>query len=927
MIIEDVVFKILFFYTIIHHQVAVPARSVSLTPLAARGRPGQLPGGITLSSVAQQQSDPAPSPPAVSGPSSDSRRSLPPSVQVSSESSSLQEENVGAEQSSGTAPHAQESSSRNVNHAAPVSNLPSPSPNTANVRISKEEVVRKDSTADTKMSIESIKMPDTNLSGARRSPAKTPNVIRPESRVSVDTLHNLKNFLEESKEPQERVIRGVGHQAFREFCNLVSTLQDRSLVIEDVNIRTLYFTILNFSRFPVNPDMRKYEPLSNFALKLQSFIDLRNLFRKDENIKKIVAEKLESDELDKFEVHVDGLIDSERDFIQNNQEENIITYHRIRNCLIDVTMTRLRVVHTKILSLDSGSAPDIFNDSVKMLKSLMNTHYNGQVLMMEKIRFNFDFLSTILDYLKVVSQTQEEVSIKTVNNLQRLDPMRVMIDSLIKDVSDVVTFHNIETILSQKLCRSYINSIKSVTDTENMSLVQKRGLYSLKNAIFLYKNNIKIGDLPLTNIGLEVAKIISLARFINKDAGIKAAISSRHGAVATNELEALVIANTGRGDEFVMKFAEKNIQLYHSLRNTALEKILMQITLVHSKVKNIEIPQSAKNSAEYHAAIKRLEDIVTADIVTRMLIIEEQKFDFDFLSTILLVWRTETARQEEAAKAAARPPAPAPAPAPVVPTTVVVKRPGPAVAAAASKRLRSEEEAADDPSPLQGRAGAEVINLDDDQEAAAVPRPPTAVTSRRSWPCSSKSASMVAAPRQVRPVATVTPMPPTSAASKLKTPVKGPQVPGKEAGRGQVAARPVTKVATQSNPMQVLDGAGELPIRTKCTLCSDRTSENMMQLVHHYSTAHFREDIGKYIKSQSCPSCSEKFEDKNELIKHVGLVHGTVHLLLTKTERWICDFCVSFNYLNGIFHGVLLTFILCLEKRIPDRGFPEEAFN
>ena len=832
-----------------------------------------------------------------------------------------------AEQSSGTAPHAQESSSRNVNHAAPVSNLPSPSPNTANVRISKEEVVRKDSTADTKMSIESIKMPDTNLSGARRSPANTPNVIRPESRVSVDTLHNLKNFLEESKEPQERVIRGVGHQAFREFCNLVSTLQDRSLVIEDVNIRTLYFTILNFSRFPVNPDMRKYEPLSNFALKLQSFIDLRNLFRKDENIKKIVAEKLESDELDKFEVHVDGLIDSERDFIQNNQEENIITYHRIRNCLIDVTMTRLRVVHTKILSLDSSSAPDIFNDSVKMLKSLMNTHYNGQVLMMEKIRFNFDFLSTILDYLKVVSQTQEEVSIKTVNNLQRLDPMRVMIDSLIKDVSDVVTFHNIETILSQKLCRSYINSIKSVTDTENMSLVQKRGLYSLKNAIFLYKNNIKIGDLPLTNIGLEVAKIISLARFINKDAGIKAAISSRHGAVATNELEALVIANTGRGDEFVMKFAEKNIQLYHSLRNTALEKILMQITLVHSKVKNIEIPQSAKNSAEYHAAIKRLEDIVTADIVTRMLIIEEQKFDFDFLSTILLVWRTETARQEEAAKAAARPPAPAPAPAPVVPTTVVVKRPGPAVAAAPPKRLRSEEEAADDPSPLQGRAGAEVINLDDDQEAAAVPRPPTAVTSRRSWPCSSKSASMVAAPRQVRPVATVTPMPPTSAASKLKTPVKGPQVPGKEAGRGQVAARPVTKVATQSNPMQVLDGAGELPIRTKCTLCSDRTSENMMQLVHHYSTAHFREDIGKYIKTQSCPSCSEKFEDKNELIKHVGLVHGTVHLLLTKTERWICDFCVSFNYLNGMFHRVLLMFILCLEKRIPDRGFPEEAFN
>ena len=72
-------------------------------------------------------------------------------------------------------------------------------------------------------------------------------LFTPKSCISVDTLHNLKDFLESSKEPQERVIRGVGEQAFREFCNLVSTLEDRTLVIEDINIRTLYYTILNFA--------------------------------------------------------------------------------------------------------------------------------------------------------------------------------------------------------------------------------------------------------------------------------------------------------------------------------------------------------------------------------------------------------------------------------------------------------------------------------------------------------------------------------------------------------------------------------------------------------------------------------------------------------------------------------------------------------
>ena len=107
----------------------------------------------------------------------------------------------------------------------------------------------------------------------------------------------------------------------------------------------------------------------------------------------------------------------------------------------------------------------------------------------------------------------------------------------------------------------------------------------------------------------------------------------------------------------------------------------------------------------------------------------------------------------------------------------------------------------------------------------------------------------------------------------------------------------MVKVATVANPMQVIDGQGELPIRSKCTLCNDRSSENMLQFVHHYALMHFREDIGKYVKTDVCPCCSQKFEDRNELIKHVGLVHGAVNLILTKTERWICDFCVSIKIL------------------------------
>ncbi len=774
-------------------------------------------------------------------------------------------------------------------------------------------MIRKVSSKDPTIEMRQLKAPQNTVSVAitqeqsKINIESSPNLLyTPKSCISVDTLHNLKNFLEDSKEPQERVIRGVGEQAFREFCNLVSTLEDRTLVIEDINIRTLYYTILNFSRFPVNYDMKQYEPLSNFALKLQNFIDLRNLFRKDQNIAKIVAEKLEADELDNFDRHVESLLTREKDFIQVNQEINIIIYHRIRNCLIDVTMSRLMVVHSKISSLDTSSAPGIFADSVKMLSSLMATHYNGQVLMMEKIKFNFDFLTTILDYLKKLNPNQGDVNIKNVSTLRKHDPTQIMIDNLCQEVSDPTTFQSLENILSQKLSRAWLNTIKSITDTGNMTMVQKRGVYSIKNAVFLYKNNLRCQDVPLTNISLEVSKIISLSRFINKDFGIKDYIGKKFGEVAPKELEALVAAHTERGDEFVLKFVEKNINLYHSLRNSALEKILKQITLVHSKFKNREVPESAKNSSQYHAAIKRLEDIVTADTVTRMIIIEEQKFDFDFLSTILLVWKTENARLAEAAAKAALP---APVASPIL-TPALLQPPSFSVQSQnvrsrqvmLQSQVRADEEDVDDPSPTP----ADVISIDDDQDMTTVPR--------MAWPgpVRPKTAASVVTPRMPRPVATVSPQTRMSSSGDL--------------GRGQGGFKSIVKVATVANPMQVIDGQGELPIRTKCTLCNDRSSENMLQLIHHYALVHFREDIGKYIRTDVCPCCSQTFENRNELVKHVGLVHGAINLVLTKTERWICDFCVSIDCIS-ISYSTSLKYFLFLEKRVFDRRVPEEAFN
>ena len=729
-------------------------------------------------------------------------------------------------------------------------------------------------------------------------------------KITVDSLHELKEDLEQKLEPQKRVINGVGQQAFKEFCSLVSTLNDRSLVIEDLNIKTLYYTIYNFSMFPVHQDLRQCEPLSNFALKLQPFVDLRNLFKKDENIRKIVADKLEQNELDNFEMVVEKLCTTMTDFVLVDQDANLLRYHRVRNCLIDNMMSRLKVIHNKIETLDTSAAPEIFRDSAKMLSSLMNTHYNGQVLMMEKIKFNFDFLTTILDYLKVLTASQEEVSIKNMQKIQQLDPLKAVIRNLSKDVSNTALLLSIENILTQKLCRAYINTMNAaVKDDVEITTDHKRGIYSIKNAILLYKSNYKLEDQPLTNVALEVSKIVSLLNFINKDTGIRSAIVNKHGEVAIKELETLVKAHSERKDDFVTKFAEKNIKLYHSLRNTALERILKQITLVHSKVKNIDIPESAKNSTQYHHAIQRLEDIVTAESVSKMLIIEEQKFDFDFLSTILLVWKSETAKQaeekrleeekrqeeiqkqeekkkaeekrweaEEMRQAEEKKQKELTKPTVVtsqvqIPATVVVKKTSSAFIS------RVDEENVDDPE-------SSVIEIDDDTpiiEKINVVAP----SSRRSW--SNKSNMSVVNSRNVRPVATVTPMQPITHVVPYQASYTDNFNKKRDNWTSQNAS--ASKIATKSNLMQIIDGKGELPIRTKCHLCNDRESSNMLQLIHHYSVTHYRPKIEQYIKTDTCPSCSEKFEEVNDLIKHLGLVHGTVNLVLTQTEQWICEYC------------------------------------
>ena len=182
------------------------------------------------------------------------------------------------------------------------------------------------------------------------------------------------------------------------------------------------------------------------------------------------------------------------DFVTERQTESIVLYHKIRNCIIDChnLMARLGKVHAMISTVQLGSPPAAFNIAVAMLESLMATHYSGQVLMMEKSKFDFYFLTTILEFMQ---QT-------------RLGPRPRAV------LQEPVLLRALQGLLGEEESNKQLVLARyHQPGAEKVDLAANRAVLGLKNAVFFFRKNIKSADAPLSNIALEVARFSSLVQF------------------------------------------------------------------------------------------------------------------------------------------------------------------------------------------------------------------------------------------------------------------------------------------------------------------------------------------------------------------------------------------------------------------------------
>ena len=230
-----------------------------------------------------------------------------------------------------------------------------------------------------------------------------------------------------------------------------------------------------------------------------------------------------------------------------------------------------------------------------------------------------------------------------------------------------------------------------------------------------------------------------------------------------------------------------------------------------SKIIEFEEPFRTQLTLNWFLSVKTFVSIQMKDNFTRMIIIEDQKFDFAFLQTILLAWKrkqTEDAKKAEAER--------------------LMKL----------EKQRKEEEAKKK-EKLELKRKEEEEKKKAEEAEALKNAPEVSVTEVRVNDVSRlqqmafrrKSPAIAPFSSSAKPIAAVTPMPPAQASST-------------STDQYQMMKQTVkTKVATPDDPMLVSNGEGELPIRSKCSHCNDRNSEKITDFIHHYSTTHFRAEL------------------------------------------------------------------------------------
>ena len=407
----------------------------------------QVPGNITLSNVATEQSDSEDEDPSRVPTNPVISRNLPPSVQISSKPTS-KPQLPGNITLSNVTPKPKQPGSEAEPSLTPASGLHRNLP--ASVQLSSQPVTKTQLPGNISLSSVSSKPkqpnsdvqpasapvprvvprnlpPSVQISSTPSSPSIVSAVPLPPNKSSVvpsDSIYHgsvpvaeLSHLTEKlGSDPglSEKVLQFISQDCIRNLCDAVMTLQISGLTTcSDVETLSLYKTVVNITSLAdklqtINTE--EFLPLTNLSGKVSFCYDLLKLVDKEPNLRGHLSSSVGGEDFSKYELVVgrhftDGLL-----FIKYDVEEILKLYHKLRNLALKYVLTKLRNVYTKMKPMFSSmNVPDAeFKSCLSRLSNLVSADWLEEVKISEETGYDFNFLITIMKYVKKAKESPSQ---------------------------------------------------------------------------------------------------------------------------------------------------------------------------------------------------------------------------------------------------------------------------------------------------------------------------------------------------------------------------------------------------------------------------------------------------------------------------------------------------------------------------------------
>ena len=407
----------------------------------------QVPGNITLSNVATEQSDSEDEDPSRVPTNPVISRNLPPSVQISSKPTS-KPQLPGNITLSNVTPKPKQPGSEAEPSSTPASGIHRNLP--ASVQLSSQPVTKTQLPGNISLSSVSSKPkqpnsdvqpasapvprvlprilpPSVQISSTPSSPSIVSAVPLPPNKSSVvpsDSIYHgsvpvaeLSHLTEKlGSDPglSEKVLQFISQDCIRNLCDAVMTLQISGLTTcSDVETLSLYKTVVNITSLAdkletINTE--EFLPLTNLSGKVSFCYDLLKLVDKEPNLRGHLSSSVGGEDFSKYELVVgrhftDGLL-----FIKYDVEEILKLYHKLRNLALKYVLTKLRNVYTKMKPMFSSmNVPDAeFKSCLSRLSNLVSADWLEEVKISEETGYDFNFLITIMKYVKKAKESPSQ---------------------------------------------------------------------------------------------------------------------------------------------------------------------------------------------------------------------------------------------------------------------------------------------------------------------------------------------------------------------------------------------------------------------------------------------------------------------------------------------------------------------------------------